>query len=137
MDDLANAMAAQPLWNVTEPRPVTLAGLEAMYLEVKLQDRVDPVDCVDQAVSEYEAGRDGLTTEEAYWGRWWILEVDGERFTVMARCYAICTKDDLDTMSAMAESIHFLPRWGSAWRGGHGPAPSRASPPRNTAASPE
>jgi len=110
VDDLAHAMASQPVWRVTKPRPVTLDGLRAMYLEVELPTRVDPADCVDQAVSEYEAGRDGLVTTEAYWGRWWILEVDGQRFTVMARCYAICTKDDLDTMSAMAESIHFLPR---------------------------
>ena len=110
VDDLARAMASQPVWRVTRPRPVTLDGRQAMYLEVELPTRVDPTDCVDQAVSEYEAGRDGLATSEAYRGRWWVLEVDGQRFTVMARCYAICTKDDLDTMSAMAKSIHFLPR---------------------------
>jgi len=28
----------------------------------------------------------------------------------MARCYDICTEDDLDTMTAMAESITFLGR---------------------------
>ena len=110
VDDLADAFASLPLWKVTKPRPVTLDGRRAMYLEVKLPDRVDPADCVDQAVWQYEAGQDGLWTEEAYWARWWILEVGGERFTVMARCYAICTEADLDTMSAMAESITFLPR---------------------------
>jgi len=110
VDDLAHAFASLPLWNMTKPRPVTLDGRRAVYLEVKLPERVDPADCVDQAVWQYEAGQDGLWTEEAYWGRWWVLEVDGGRFTVMARCYAICTEDDLDTMSAMAASIHFLPR---------------------------
>ncbi len=110
VDDLAHAFAALPLWKMTTPRAVTLDGRRAMYLEVKLPERVDPADCADQAVWQYEAGQDGLWTEEAYWGRWWVLEVDGERFTVMARCYAICTEDDLDVMSAMAESIHFLPR---------------------------
>jgi hypothetical protein len=110
VDNLAHAFANLPLWKMTRPRPVTLDGRRAVYLEVKLPERVDPADCVDQAVSEYEAGRDGLVTEEEYWGRWWILEVGGERFTVMARCYAICTEDDLDTMSTMAASIHFLPR---------------------------
>lgn len=110
VDDLARAFASQPLWKMTKPRPVTLDGRRAVYIEVKLPERVDPAGCVDQAVSQYEAGQDGLATEEAYWGRWWILEVGGERFTVMARCYAICSEDDLDTMSTMAESIHFLPR---------------------------
>ena len=110
VDDLAHAFASQPLWKMTKPRAVTLDDRRAVYLEVKLPERVDPADCVGQAVWQYEAGQDGLRTEEAYWGRWWVLEVDGERFTVMARCYAICTEDDLDTMSAMAESIKFLVR---------------------------
>jgi len=110
VSDLAQAMASQPVWRVTPPRPVKLAGLPAMYLEVELPARVDPADCVDQAVSEYEAGEDGLATTQSYKGRWWILEVDGQRFTVMARCYDICTEEDLDTMSSMAESITFLGR---------------------------
>jgi hypothetical protein len=110
VDDLAHAFAGLPLWKMTKPRQVTLDDRRAVYLEVKLPERVDPADCVGQAVWQYEAGQDGLRTEEAYWGRWWVLEIDGERFTVMARCYAICTEDDLDTMSAMAESIKFLER---------------------------
>jgi hypothetical protein len=110
VDDLATAMAAQPVWRVSPPRPVMLAGVPAMYLEVELPARVDPADCLDEHVSEYEAGRDGLWTTQSYKGRWWVLEVDGERFVVMARCYDTCTEDDLDIMSAMAESIRFLAR---------------------------
>jgi hypothetical protein len=108
VDDLAHAFASQPVWKMTKPRPVTLDGRRAVYLEVKLPERVDPADCVDHRVSEYEAGRDGLVTEEANWRRWWILEVDGE--------------DDLDTISAMAESIKSLGRPHSVTRrGGQGP----------------
>src|SRR5688572_9958189 len=103
-------MANQPVSEVSTPRPATLDGIRATYLEVELPERVDPADCVGQAVSEYEAGPDGMMTTQSYRSRWWILEVNGQRFLVMARCYDTCTKDDLDTMSAMAASIHFLPR---------------------------
>lgn len=109
VDDLARAMANQPVWKVSTPRPATLDGVRATYLEVELPARVDPGDCVGRAVSEYEAGPDGMMTTQSYRSRWWILEVNGQRFLVMARCYDTCTEDDLDTMSAMAESIHFLP----------------------------
>ena len=68
---------------------------------------MDPDDCVDGVVSEYESGRDGMATADTYKGRWWVLEVAGERLVVMARCYATCTEQDLDTMTAMAESITF------------------------------
>jgi hypothetical protein len=48
-----------------------------------------------------------MATTRSYRGRWWVLEVDGERLVVMARCYDTCTAPDLETMSAMAESITF------------------------------
>lgn len=48
-----------------------------------------------------------MATTKSYQGRWWVLEVDGERLVVMARCYDTCRELDLDTMSGMAESIEF------------------------------
>src|SRR5687768_16897814 len=44
VDDLAEAMASQPVWRVTKPRPVSLDGLRAIYMEVKLPARFDPAD---------------------------------------------------------------------------------------------
>jgi len=108
--DFARAMQEQPAWRVSAPRPVTLDGNKGLYFEIELPAWVDPARCVDGAVSEYESGRDGMATTMSYRGRWWVLEVDDQRLVVMARCYDTCSELDLDTMSAMAESVHFLPR---------------------------
>jgi len=105
--DFTSAMQQQPVWRVSTPRPVTLDGHKGLYFEIELPARVDPARCVDGAVSEYESGRDGMATTQSYQGRWWVLEVDGERLVVMARCYDTCSERDLNTMTAMAESIGF------------------------------
>ena len=105
--DFARAMQEQPVWRVSKTRPVTLDGNEGLYFEIELPPSVDPADCVDGAVSEYESGRDGMATTYPYRGRWWVLDVDGQRLVVMARCYDTCEEHDLDTMSAMADSITF------------------------------
>ena len=107
VDDLARAIANQPVWKVSTPRPVTLDGVLATYLEIELPARIDPADCVDQSVSEWEAGKDGMATTQSFRSRWWILQVDGQRLLVQGRCYDTCTEEDLDTLSAMAESVTF------------------------------
>ena len=108
VDDLARAIASQPVWRVSTPRPVTLAGVRAIYLEIELPARVDPADCVDGSVSEWEAGQDGMATTRTFQSRWWILEVDGQRLLVQGRCYDTCTESDLDTLSAMAKSVKHI-----------------------------
>ena len=105
--DFTRAMQEQPAWKVSTPRPVALDGNKGLYFEIELPASVDPDRCVDGAVSEYESGRDGMATTQSYRGRWWVLEVDGQRLVVMARCYDTCNERDLDTMTAMAESITF------------------------------
>jgi len=105
--DFARAMVEQPMWRVSRPRDVVLDGHKGLYLEVELPAWVDPAECADGSVSEYESGHDGMVTTQSYRGRWWVLEVDGQRLVVMARCYDTCSELDLDTMSAMAESIRF------------------------------
>ena len=105
--DFTRAMQEQPVWKVSTPRPVTLDGNRGCTSRSSFRRRSTRLDCVDGAVSEYESGRDGMATTQSYRGRWWVLEVDGERLVVMARCYDTCSELDLDTMSAMAESITF------------------------------
>ena len=104
--DLARAIANQPVWRVSTPRPVTLDGVRAIYLEIELPTRVDPADCVDQSVSEWEAGQDGMATTQSFRSRWWILQVDGSAISSRA-VYDTCTEEDLDTLSAMAKSVTF------------------------------
>ena len=105
--DLARAIAAQPVWRVSRPTPVTVDDASGFYLEIELPSRVDPTGCVDGGVSEWEAGRDGMMTTQSFRSAWWIIDVDGQRLLVQARCYATCSRDDQDVMATMVESITF------------------------------
>jgi hypothetical protein len=103
--DLARAVAAQPLWRVSRPQPVTVDDASGFYLEIELPSQVDPADCVGGAVSEWESGPHGMATETSFRSAWWILDVHGRRVLVQARCYDTCTRDDQDVMAEMVESI--------------------------------
>jgi hypothetical protein len=105
--DLARAIADQPVWRVSRPRPVTIDGSRGFHLEIELPARVDPADCVGGAVSEWESGRDGMATERSFRSAWWILDVHGQRLLVQARCYDTCSRDDQDVLAEMVESITF------------------------------
>ena len=105
--DFTRAMREAPTWKVSSPQPITLDGKPGAVLRDRACRGVDPARCVDGAVSEYESGHNGMATTHSYQGRWWVLEDDGQRLVVMARCCDTCTELDLDTMSAMAASITF------------------------------
>ena len=108
VSDLAGVLRRQPVLDVTKPVPVTLDGYRGLYLEVTIPDKVDADSCVDDRVSLFESGGpDGYAWQEGYVGRWWILEVDGQRMVVMPQCDTGCTEDDFDTLTTMAESITF------------------------------
>ena len=106
--DLAGALRRQPVLDVTKPVPVALDGHRGLYLEVTIPDTVDTDSCVDDRVSLFESGGpDGYVGQQGYVGRWWILEVDGERMVAMPQCDTGCTKDEFATLTTMAESITF------------------------------
>jgi hypothetical protein len=108
VNDLAGALRRQPVLHVTKPVPVTLDGYRGLYLEVTIPEAVDADSCVDDRVSLFESGGpDGYIGQDGYLGRWWILDVNGQRMVVMPQCDTGCTKDDLDTLTTMAKSITF------------------------------
>jgi len=110
VSDLAGALRRQPVLDVTKPVPVTLHGHRGQYLEVTIPDTVDTDSCVDDTVSLFESGGpDGYVGQQGYVGRWWILEVDGERMVAMPQCDTDCTEDEFATLTTMAESITFTP----------------------------
>ena len=107
VSDLAGALRRQPVLDVTKPIPGALAGYRGLYLEVTIPAEVDAGSCADGYVSLFESGGpDGYVGYGGYVGRWWILEVDGERIVVMPEC-TVCTDDDLDILTTMAESVTF------------------------------
>ena len=108
VSDLTGALRRQPVLDVTEPVPVTLDGYRGLYVEVSIPETVETDRCVDDRVSLFESGGpDGYIGQEGYVGRWWILEVDGERMVVMPQCDTGCTADELATLTTMTESITF------------------------------
>ena len=111
--ELADGLAAQPGLDVRATRPVTLDGATGVALEVRVPPDFDATACQDLGETE-----DDLmlfsTTEGNTWtwgpgyvGRWWILDVDGERVVVMNACDQDCTAKDLRTLGTMTESITF------------------------------
>ena len=103
--ELANAVAAQPDLVTSEPKPVTLGGASGYYLELRI-----PADDQGSTCGEgLQLFRTGTTTWS--WGpglaRWWILDLHGERVVVMNFCDQTCTRENLQKLTTMAESITF------------------------------
>lgn len=113
--DLADGLRHQPVVQVSRPAPVTVDGYSGLYLEVTIPDDVDASRCVDDIVHLFSLGKNAdILREEWQWeagyvGRWWILDVDGQRIVVMPQCDSDndCTQHDLDVLTRMAESITF------------------------------
>ena len=103
--DLANAVAAQPDLVTSKPEPVTLGGASGYYLELRIPADNDGSTCGEGL----QLFRTGTTTWS--WGpgvtRWWVLDVHGERVVVMNFCDQSCTRENLQKLSTMAESITF------------------------------
>jgi hypothetical protein len=84
-------------------------------VEVRVPPDIDASACEDVG----EAGKDLVlfstiegntwTWPPGYNGRWWILDVGGERVVVMNACDQTCTAEDLRTLRTMTESITFTP----------------------------
>jgi hypothetical protein len=79
VDDLAAAIAEQPVLRTTRAVPVTLGGARGVRLGVSIPDGFDASACAE--------GQVGMPGEKAsvnnmapgYSGTWWILDVDGRR----------------------------------------------------------
>ena len=107
VSDLAEALRDQPLLQVSKPVPVTLDSHKGLYLEVRIPLRVDPRPCTDNKIALWSQGPDGWLWEPGYLGRWWILDVHGQRTVVMPQCDTTCPDTQLNTLTQMAESITF------------------------------
>ena len=107
---LADALARQPLLQVSTPRPVTVGGRNGLSLTVTVPPRVDSSQCESSAVVVYSpSGRadDAWQGGGGYVGRLWILDVDGERYVIHAECSTDCTGEEVDILIRMSESITF------------------------------
>ncbi len=121
VDDLANALAKQPLRNGTTPTPVTVDGYSGKYMELSTPADLDLATCSKAAGGSAStpgafvtwvgtAGDDynGLATPGSH-DRVWILDVDGVRLVLDATDYASATSEDKAELQSIIDSIQIEP----------------------------
>jgi hypothetical protein len=113
--DLARALAAQPVLDVRDRTPVTLGGAHGVYLEIRVPRRFDATGCQDVGETTDDLEMFATTTGDrwswtsGYLARWWILDVAGERVVVMNHCELTCSAEALAALRGMALSVRFRP----------------------------
>lgn len=105
--DLADALAAQPVLDVTRPKAVSIAARRGFHVEVRIRD---PAACQGGDVALFTSRRQppdwwelSATDTKTYW----ILDVDGQRWILAGVCDNTCTNADLEVLAGMAESVTF------------------------------
>lgn len=118
--DLAAALAGQPVFGGGRAEPVTLGGHHGLYLEQTLPATLRPTSCttyVDARAGDVWFYRWRTAGGEESWAyrpgdthRLWILDVGGTRVVVDAGHGPDDSPRDVRELTAMVESLRFLPR---------------------------
>ncbi len=80
VDDLVDALGALPRHEATEPRPETIGGLPATYIELTAEE--ERGDCALPGFRAWTAGSDLRESPPGERNRLWILDMDGTRVMV-------------------------------------------------------
>ncbi len=108
--DLADALAALPVWESTRPVPVTVGGHQGIVMELNV-----PADIPDKCRSELLSWHDHLGGTQGIGAgktqRLWIVDVDGHRLMLIAGYFlghGGPTPKQVDEMTKMAEMAAFV-----------------------------
>jgi hypothetical protein len=104
VDDFANALAGNPLLEVTAPVEVTLAGYSGKYMDLQVPS--DILVCTGR----YWVWEPALYAQGPS-QRWhlWILDVDGIRVVVESMDYPGTSAEDRAELQAIVDSIQIDP----------------------------
>lgn len=110
VDDLAEALAALPVWETTEPAPVTIGGYEGVFMELNVPATI-PARCAGTLDSwrEHTGGTQGIGEGKVQ--RLWIVDVDGQRLMLVAGFFPGPdgpSRRQIDEMTQMAEGATFV-----------------------------
>ena len=106
--DLADALRAQPILQVTRPAPVMIGDRRGVHIRIRQPESVDPHACIDGQVALFSSTSKPLDWTMLYGGaEMWILDVDGDRWVIFTNCDETCTQADRGTLRRMAESVTF------------------------------
>lgn len=111
VEELAEALEAQPTTETTDPVPVTLDGHDGLYLEQTLPSDVKVAECTDGYYMLWE----GAPGDQHHWvehpgtvERTWIVDVDGVRAVFVAIGAPGVTSTEFDELSSIVESVEFV-----------------------------
>ena len=110
VDDLADALAALPVWETTRPTPITIGGHEGVSLELNVPDRL-PAACPEPLPGwrDYQGGTQGIGTGKTQ--HLWIVDVDGHRLMILAGYFPGAEGPgprQVDELITMAEGARFV-----------------------------
>lgn len=109
VDDLVEALRTLAPYEVSEPRSVTLGGARGTYLKATLPASYDVSRCMEGKVRLPGTAASAVDSPAPYVGRWWVLDVAGQRVVVQQGCWE-CTAADIDAVSSIPDSITFIER---------------------------
>ena len=110
VDDLADALAALPVWESTEPAPRTIGGYEGVFMELNVPSEI-PAKCQGELHSwrEHSGGTQGNGPGKTQ--LLWIVDVDGHRLMLVVGYFTGPegpTSEVVDEMTQMAEGATFV-----------------------------
>lgn len=106
VEDLVAALADLPAYEVSAPEAVRLGGAEGTYLEARVARSFDASACADGAVQLPGNPATVVGGPPPYTGRWWVLDVDGQRVVVQQNCWG-CSEAEFERAPKTAQSITF------------------------------
>jgi hypothetical protein len=80
--DLADALAALPVWESTKPKPITVGGYDGLVMDLNVPDPI-PSSCGDPYLWRDDAGGNQAIGAGKH-QRLWIVDVKGERVVILA-----------------------------------------------------
>lgn len=104
---LAEALAAQPMRDGTEPSAVTIGGYDGLYVELSRPDDLDLATCREDAFHTWPGRSD--TNEESV-DLLWIIDVDGQRITFNVWHGATAASERVDKVTDMVTTATFVRR---------------------------
>jgi hypothetical protein len=108
VDDLARALVATRSIRASEPEPVTLAEYQGQYVELASPRHMSR--CRDPKAGLWTSGDGGRGIyNDGQVDLVWILDADGQRIVVNAAYSAGSTASDIHKLTAMVESLEFVP----------------------------
>jgi hypothetical protein len=103
VDDLANALAAQPGVDAAPPSDVVVDGYAGKYVEYTTPAEAD---CPAFGAWQTPTGAVLFPNTDA---RYWVLEVDGTRLVMLAYLWDVATQQGSAELQAIIDSVEITP----------------------------